>query len=76
MEKCNIELQKKDPKKDTLPERAERRSESKSGNKIYLKFNQIDSKEIIDEIIKELEYAANCVELLALKKIKRIKNAI
>ena len=51
-------------------------SESKSGNKIYLKFNQIDSKEIIDEIIKELEYAANCVELLALKKIKRIKNAI
>lgn len=37
-------------------------SESKSGNTIYLKFNQIDSKEIIDEIIKELEYAANCVE--------------
>lgn len=37
-------------------------SESKSGNTIYLKFNQIDSKEIIDEIIKELEYASNCVE--------------
>ena len=34
MEKCNIELQKKDPKKDTLPETEAKRSESESGNKV------------------------------------------
>ncbi len=34
--------------------------ESKSSNKIYLKFHQIDGEEIINRVIKELEYAANC----------------
>lgn len=33
MEKCNIELQRRDPKKDTSPETEAMRSESKSGNK-------------------------------------------
>ena len=37
-------------------------SESTSGNKIYLKFNQFD-KETIDAIIKEIEYAEACDRL-------------
>lgn len=43
-------------------------SESTSGNKIYLKFNQFD-KETIDAIIKEIEYAEACDRLWYVEKV-------